>query len=225
MDSWGYGILENDAAQSVLDLWKSEIADGKQDVLEKWNSAEAIIAFFEEHLFFHKIGPSDWFSNQQTLALAYLLHLNGFSSVPFFSKVIEIICNAEIEESLSEWHHPGKRKVVLEGFLNELGLKRRELTPKEKRYGVLPAESKAQLLKMIEGWLDDEDRMEAESPPIMRTFSRVLKCRAGYEYDNRYTNLVQQRMMLLALYTGWSLDMPRDQIIAMVKKAREQPIF
>lgn len=221
MGSWGFGLLDNDAALGIKELWDKELKVEMRGH-SKWD-ADKILNFFLENQFNGKFTHGDFYDNCEILALAKLLIDSGYRLPESFLNIVEMVISTEMtDDFLREWENPKRRKTILQEFLKEIDGRIKE--PKEigESYPILPFKNKNELHKKIKNWIDD---IEDDEPNFLRVFDKILKSRLGYEYDKLYFEGTQQRLMLIAYYFGSLLKLPNEEILKLVEIAKNTDII
>lgn len=227
MGVWDYGLLDNDPAQDIKELW-DEMINGllrytPEDVtkicMDRWGDA---------------VNYGDSITNSEILALAVLYLNNNFELPKKLRKItIDAINRELVSEELSEWKEPGKRKEALLHLLKETGGKvnppRKTLLKKDSAlyYKDLKI-AREDLLSII----DDANgkpwnvycvvkRLEEQNlniPPFLATLDRYLKHRV-WEKDSQINDqAIAERLMMITTFLGMWLKLPKHEIERLLEK-------
>ena len=114
MGTWGYSALDNDPAFDVLYRWEEWTAKSS------YTSEEATSQFIK--YWGDSVRYGDSITNMEIIALL-AIHLNGKIPVPRkLAKIATDAINRELlEETLSSWGDPDRRKQALLLLLQEVG--------------------------------------------------------------------------------------------------------
>lgn len=224
MGTWGYKLLENDAALDIKAKWEKEL-NKYLKVYPNWKGQEVINFYLENH-FHNRFDYGDIYSNSELLALAKLLYDNEFELPEEFKRLVENVLTLELQEdALAEWDKPQKRKEVLLSFLTDIKGGLQEITDIINTTSILEFPGKDELSKKIAIWLDSDEDLEKEYPRFLSLVDKIISSRLGYDYEKKHIEVTTQRMMLLAFYVGRLLGFPKDQILDMVSKAKNKIIL
>lgn len=221
MGIWGHNLLDNDAALDIKNIWEKELKKYLNNY-PNWEEKD-IISFYLQNHFNNKFDYGERYNNLEILSLAKLLKINGYDLPKDFKNVVEIVVSMELQEdSLKEWEKPKKRKEILLTFLDEIEGKIKTVDEIKKKISILEFENKEMLLEKIKIWLKSEKLLEKEYPRFLAIVDKITRSQLGYEYDNFHIEVTSQRMMLLAFYVGWLLELPKEQTLELVKKAKKK---
>ena len=224
MGTWGYSLLDNDAALDIKAKWEKEL-DKYLKAYPHWKGQEVVDFYLENH-FDDRFEYGDIYSNSELLALAKLLYDNEFELPERFKRVVENVLTLELQEdALAEWDKPQKRKEVLLSFLADIKGNLQEIDNIINTTSILEFSGKEALSKKIDVWLDSDEDLEREYPRFLRVIDKLITSRLGYDYDKKHIEVTTQRMMLLAFHVGWLLELPKDQIHDLVDKAKKTTIL
>lgn len=222
MGAWDYGLLDNDCSQGIMAIWKKEI---KRHLVEypDWGSKE-IIDFYLENHFDGKFDCGDYYINNEILSLTVLLVDNGFDLTDSFKDTVENVISFELQrQNLKEWKNPEKRKHVLLTLLEKIeGEIKKEISFS---FSALEFPNKKILFDKISLWIDSDDELEKDDSKFLDVLWKVFTSRLGYDYDKLYTEGTQQRMMLIAFFLGRWLKLPKEDILKLVRKAKNEIYF
>ena len=224
MGIWGYNLLDNDAALDIKAKWEKELKKLLKTHPE-WEGQDVVNFYLENH-FDDNFEYGDIYHNSEILALAKLLYNHKFELPQEFKKLVETVVSLELQKkALAEWDKPQKRKKALLDFLDAIKGSIQS-TSEIKQVSSLPEySSKDELLERINSWLESDEKLEDEYPLFLKSVDKLISSRLGFDYDSKHIEVTAQRMMLLAFYVGWLLDLPKKQIQGLVQKAKEKVIL
>ena len=215
MGTWDYGLLDNDPAMDIKDLWDKMMHEPGYDHNDAVNTC------------FNRWGDAanygDTITNMEILALV-ALHLNSNLELP--ERLVKISIDAINRElmpgELSSWEEPAKRKQVLMTLLDELGgevklpiqkriLKDTSLTYKSiqhARVELLKIVDEAKgmpwitynVIRQMEPTIDNTHR--AKIPPFLQTIDRYMKHRIWEKDSNISCQATVERLRMLTTYLG-----------------------
>lgn len=231
MGTWDYGLLDNDPAMDIKDLWDRVMQEPGYDHNDAVNTC------------FNRWGDAvnygDTITNMEILALV-ALHFN--SKLKLAERMVKIAIDAInrelMPEELSSWEEPEKRKKVLMTLLKKLGgevkpptqkkmPKDTSLTYKSIQY------AKTELLKIVDEakgmpWITYRvmrqmepiigDPCRVKIPPFLQTIDRYMKHRIWQKDSNITCQATVERLMMLTTYLGIWLKMSREEIMELLDR-------
>lgn len=220
MGAWGYSALDNDPAYDVLYRW------------EEWTAKNSYTPEDATNQFIKYWGDSvkygDSITNMEIIALL-AIHLNNKIAIPNkFRRIAADAINRELlEEALSSWDNPEKRKQVLLSLLQEIGS---EVKPPKKpilfkdpalcyrntgtALSSLKTLSKKKQLDFYNG---------TEIPWFLKTLHRLVNSQVWEKDYKIWEQAHRERYMMLAWYLGKSIRMGEEEIQELVSRCVEWP--
>ncbi len=221
MGHWGFELLDNDTALGIQGVWDKEIKGLLKTYPNEW-PAQKVLDFFLENHFNGKFEYGDFYNNIEILALAKLFIDSNLTLPSYFKEVVENVVAIELsEKSLKEWENKKRRERVLLRLLKDIGGEFKKKKVKNK-YSAIEFPDRNILFEKIKIWLDSDEALEREYPRFLKTIDKLIVSQLGYDYGKLYLEGTKQRMMLLAFHLGTSLDLPKAQVLQMVKIAKEK---
>ena len=229
MGTWDYGLLDNDPALDIIELW-DEMMHGSR----KYTSEDVVKVCMGR--WGDAINYGDSITNSEILALA-ALHLNNNCELSKKLKKITIdAINRElVATELSEWKEPEKRKEVLESLLKQIGGKvkppKKPLFKKDSAlYYKNLEEARADLLRIVDDakgkpWITycvvkQMENQKLDVPPFLVTLDRYMKHRNWEKDSNISYQALAERLMMITTFLGISLKMPKDEIEGLLNKCK-----
>ncbi len=232
MGTWGYGLLDGDAALDIVELW------------EEYFSQPSYGHTFVEEKCFGRWGDAvkygDYITNTEILALVALHLDNNIPLSKRLKKTATDAINRElVDDELENFKDPQKRKKILLDLLKTLGGKRRK--PSKPRMFRDPAlqyrnteHARKELLRIVKEadgmpWITYiicklyfpsqlRKNLNAKIPPFLKTLDRYMKHRVREKDGNIIHQAKVERLMMLATFLGVSIKMSEDEIVNLLDR-------
>ncbi len=235
MGDWGEGLLDNDAAADLAIDWDDYVVRGRERDPEFW-TPERIWRFFDRSHVRSAEGVQ-WDGTDTgpiLLALGALFLRDGIPMPDRLRELVELAASAEIRpKTLRDWASPRKRKKVLDGFLAQIGGTVRTV---ETPVPSAAAESAAiaEFAKQWPRWMKvlkgrqgssflgsgSEPEMERLWPPYLERLKDALGAGARHPDEKVMARTMRHRLMAWAFLTGWVLDLPEEEWMALIGRAK-----
>lgn len=208
--------LGNEAALDVCDLWRRVTENRSPEE----NHPEAVLKRLEENGLSVPLYNGEAYRNNQLIALGDLFTSGGVKLPERIRGAVrKAVANEIHPDVLAEWASPEQRKSNLQALCKRMGIK--IPTPKQtERKHVLEFSSARALQSRIECWIGDRSALEQDYPRFCSVLDRLIESQLGCDYDEAFLDGTRQRLMLMAFYLGWKLDLPPQVTLELVKRAR-----
>jgi len=220
MGAWGYSALDNDPAYDVQYRWE------EWTVKSSYTPSEATEQFIK--YWGDSIRYGDSITNMEIIALV-AIHLNNNLAISNKLKKIAVdALNRElVEEALSEWEIPDKRKETLLSLLKSIGGEvKAPKKPKIFKDPSLCYSNTASALCDLKK-LSKKKQLDfyggSEVPPFLKTLNRLFNSQVWEKDYNIYEQAHRERLMMLSWYLGMHLKMSEEEIKKMMEKSVRWP--
>lgn len=233
MGTWGYDLLDNDAARDLEVVWDTYVARGRETDPERW-TPEHVMEFFR-HTYWRSpfrganalgVDLENGETATEVLALGALLQRDGLPLPEPFREVLATAANLELsKDRLREWDRPRRREKALVALLETIGAEREAAAPSANPLREEVAKLR-EFSRHYPKWIAfvRHPRVDEEAERLWPSFIDRLGETVGKgtrTTDSRLEDAAfQLRLMCLAFCAGWWLDLPDEETLALIEKAK-----
>ena len=226
MGTFGYETFDSDAALQIQEIWETyfkKVGDEKfvlRNCVERWGNP---------------LNYGDYATNSQILALFRLYKLNEISVPSDLRDWTEAALNRELlEENLSNWDEPEKRKNILLKYLNSikgkikkpkkpLFYRHKSIEYKNNNEAIKELTKLTELNKRFGFSLDLKENSSKNNlniPEFIKSIDRLMNYHIWQADSNIHMESCAQRRMMLALYLGMTNDYSKEKIVEMMEDCK-----
>lgn len=224
------GPLENDAALDIAHTWQTAITDRRN--LHGATSEEIVDVYLEASLG-NTMDSGDADTTSRLIALAELFTRDKLPIPRKAFGYFEEAINWELRRgALAEWDSPTERKAALEALLHRIGGRRRQIRKSKLfRHPALEFQRPEVFIKKVEQWLALRREHKAldpswdEVPRFWHVLDRFMNNQLLDAPDQVRVEVTELRLTMLAAYTGWVLDLPDAEVLALARRAKDHFTF
>lgn len=225
MGAWDSGILDDDVAADVVGTWEEYIVRGRARDPEFW-TPEQILEFFESIYLQHRaLGERD--IDVALLAIGALFQRDQIELPLPFRSTLSIAASNELKrERLSLWDSPVARERVILGFLDSIGQKPL-VRPRRSEADPLRTEIKKweEFSRQYQRWVEISRQPFADQaffdlvPEWFQKLQQFVGEGLAHDDDELVQRGKQYRLMHLAWYVGFLLQLPDAERLALIESA------
>lgn len=236
MGAWGTDLLENDAAADTVGYWNDFVARGLAAEPKFW-TADRIYELLRPSFLRNTTDTelTDVDRASEILAVGVMFLNAGLIPPDRALDLIVRAANVQLERAqLREWGAEARRRrATLDALILRLG---REPVPEAKRINPDTLELRKwrawskhypELVHCATSRIAFEDRPGGQTymdlePPLVRTLENLVRNKQGNrEMGEASADIVKHRLMALAYRLGVYLELPADEVSALIALAEE----
>ena len=236
MGAWGSDLLENDAAADAVGYWNEYVERGLGAEPEFW-TADRIHGLLR--VSYLRNATDAELKNvdraSEILAVGVMLLDAGLTLPVRALELVARAANVQLERAqLREWgSETRRRRITLEGLLQRIG---KEPAPEAKRIDPDTLELRKwrvwsklypELVHCATNVIAFEDRANGQrytdlEPPLVRALDHLVRNKEGNrELGQASAETVKHRLMALAFRLGVYLELPEEEVVALIALAEE----
>lgn len=227
MGNWGVGVLENDTAGDLEVFWNEYVSRGRKHDPAFW-TPKAIAELFR-FAYFRGWGSGpveDVERAEALLALGALFMKHRLPLPRELKRAVVPAANSELQaERLADWGTPTARRRVLVALVRRIG--GRISARAGKRRPDTTVRQTKRFLRELPRWVEavrsyrSADAYDEVEPQFVEQLKICLSQGIATGPRPMDLDLVHARLICLAFFAGWMLELDPSAHLALVKVARD----